>query len=345
MTKIKMNKKNDIVMTVFGGALSAPLFLLAIAGCQFDPVEPGEGPPPRTSAVFCDFEKRERSCATESDLGNGVNLAEPDVDGFWNDKQMFGLDFSDAAKGACGGQPQKVLFAGPFPDGLNECVNPTFVGGTHPTLDAACSALCEEKGYNEMGYDCTTARASHRAANPFVNACTTEGTLMPAFVDPRRLPKLVNLIWTDAVSVQVIDNTVRKTSATPDYDAGAASKMLPMGKDGAFEFTAIEQDKERTAGFAKGPLPDFNASDADILYGVVLRAGGILDIVEQGLVVFSTAYPPDSRIRMVVADGKVHYYLRGVHLYSGAKTVTTELHVSVSLRDPGATIANAGITY
>jgi hypothetical protein len=339
-----MNKNNDsAAMTLSWAALLAPLFLSSIAGCGY----PRPADVQLTSAFFCDIEKG-RECATPEDVMMGVNLVMPDVQGFWNDRKGYGLDFSLAATGACGGMPQKVIFEGPFPDGVSYCATPDFVGpgGKHPTVTAACIARCEE---NDLSSDCqNAARASHRADRLIPDACTYSGALKPDFRDVRILPRPNNVIWTNTVNVQPFGdgNSLRKTSSTNAYDAGAAaSSPLHAGQDGAFEFTATETNRERAAGFARGPLPDIDTSDADIFYRVVLRAGGVLEIFEASQRLYIGNYPAGSRVRMVVGGEKIHYYLNQVHLTSGSDIGPMDLHVSVSLRGANATIENASITF
>lgn len=302
----------------------------------------GEGP--RTAALFCDIPLG-RECASPADIAMGIDLARPDEEGFFVGRSSaHAIDYSPEATAQCGGGPMKVRFRGPFPDGEAICVSPGRLGlapdgGDEQfwdSVDAACRTLGNE----------SMARASHRASQPFRNACTDAGTLRTNFRDPRRMPPVTPVTWVNGVNVVITGSSIGKATAGGAYDAGAAAMtILPAGEDGLFEFTANETDTERMAGFAKGALPDVDPSNADITYGLVLQKGGLLLVVENGQTTMTTSYASGDRLGIAVVGGVLYYSKNGQPIATGGSTGGTVLRVSASLLDANATIANAATTF
>jgi hypothetical protein len=328
-------------------AVTAPPFFMLLTGCTFG--APGEA---ASSGIFCNIE-RGRQCATTEDIAMGIDIARQDEQGFFvGGTSTYGLDYSPAATAQCSGMPQKVLFQGQFPEGTQFCVKPSSIGGsgTYPTVTAACQAKCDaEKLIDNDGnpYHCSdVAWPAHRADMVFDGACTSTGTPSTSFQDPRKLPPMKPVAWTNLVNVSATGNSLKKTSATPAYDAGAAAtRLLDVTVNGAFEFTATETNTERTAGLATGPLPDNDPSDADIAYAVVLRNDGTFSVTEFQQPKFTGSYAAGDRIRVQVLGGIVSYYKNGAFQFAGSTATAPALRVSVSLKDPGATITNAQTTF
>ncbi len=344
--------------------------LLSVTGCSFSAREGAvfhPGPMPRQAVIFCDIE-RHRECAVPYYIPMGVELSvEKRVHALMGGKSsMYALDSSSEALGRCGGQPEKVYFQGPFPEGQAVALNADRIGtGTDAagharwnTVDAACKAWCDEHVIGYLGpwrdadgqpYSCgNVARASYGAGDgPFTPAATSSGIVDPSFEDPRK-PAMKPVTWTNVVNLSVfgIRNSLKKESGTEAYDAGAdSSATLAPGLTGAFEFTALETETERTAGFSAG-VPDPDPSNTDIDYGVILRKTAELDVIEHGTVVLSgSTYTHTDRIRLVVVDGVVHYFKNGDLFYKSRTPVHDTLRASVSIRELNGTIIDAFVSF
>lgn len=186
-----------------------PMVLLALPNCALDtsgtifgdedpppPLVFAPGPGPRLEAVMCDIPKapnpRENGCAAgdESDItftSAAVALAE-------GRSNSLVLDFSAAAAGQCNGQPKRVEFFGPFPDGLHVCLN---CAAQIPTVYADAQAVCVAKCIDLVtqsqmvddaaGYCQANARVSTNVNEIcFTNACSSGGVPNLPFTDPRR---------------------------------------------------------------------------------------------------------------------------------------------------------------
>lgn len=359
--------------TTLAVALTAPPFLLLLVGCSFEGSAPPrfffDGDRSQTTAIFCDVE-RGRQCATPEDIAAGFDITRPD-EALWGGRSnMFAIDYSDKARQKCDGAPQKVLFEGPYPEGNAVCLSPDRFGEgndsngilRYPDTFTACRAWCQEHSKNgSLGpwidgdgnyYSCNDISfPSHRAwESPFADACLESGMLRPDFQDPRKLPNSHPIVWADKVNVQtedLLNNSLRKTSATVGYDAGAASSTaIAPGGSAVFEFTATETSTERTAGFARGLPPDTDPTEIDIAYAVQLRGNGELAVTESLAPVYTGTYATGDRIRLALIQGVVRYFKNGVLLYVSQLPVgNTPLRVSVSLRDEKATITNAYVSF
>lgn len=331
-------------------AVTAPPFFLLLTGCTFG----APGASDQSTGIFCNIE-RGRECATTGDIEMGIDLAKQDEQGFWIQKSSeYGLDYSAAATSQCSGMPQKVLFKAAIPEGEALCADSSSF--SNPVLPeeviGACRAACDAKKLVEpdgMPYRCDhVAWPAHGAEKvAFPGACTTTGTPSTAFQDSRKLPPFKPVVWRDPTNVVVMGNSLRKMSATPAYDAGAnATTLLDVAVNGAFEFTATETDRERTAGLAEGPLQDdHDVSADDIKYAVVLEKNGILRVTESGQTKATDTYAAGDTIRIEVMGGIVVYLKNQKPLFSGTATNATVLRVSASLKDPVSTITNARTTF
>lgn len=353
----------DMLKTLLVVALSAPPFLLVLTGCAFTPL-PLPSPAPLTAAIFCNIEA-DRVCATQMDELMGVDIAKQYEAGFLaNRSAQFGLDYSPAAIAVCGG-PQKVLFRGPFPEGSTVCRNPKqfaieggvghlpgIFPGTYSSVNQACKAWCD--GQDWIDDDGNVYKCDHiawratGAESPILNACSEAGTPLPTVADLRKV-RQKPVVWGDVFDVNVTGSTLTKTTNTLGWNAGAASTTsLSAGGEGYFEFTAAQTDTERVIGLAIGEPPDPDPSNADITYAVYLRRDGHLIVQENGLVKFTLAtFGPGDRIRVGIIGGVVQYFINGELFYTSATPVSpiSKYRISVSLGDPGATIADATTTF
>ena len=318
--------------------------LLALPGCSFQAGGLGPannlypGPTPRTSAIFCDIEKvLGRRCATAADLATGIRLSEAAVALNTGRTSTIGLDESPEARARCAGQPEAVLFEGPFPEGFPVCVNCGSVVGTaaYPDVDAACQAQCFDF-YGTTAADGTLvpdyppspvvrefceARARAAVNQPgnacFAGACSEPGTLLPDFLDPRRTPEPV--IWQDLVGVAVGGSGADLIRTAPDspagFDAGAASVQQILRGDAFVEFSASRNDQGHVIGFTELPDPcpapctDTDPTLASIDVGLALSTGGRVGIVENGTSIPGPdldgtfgPYTPGERFRVRLRD-------------------------------------------
>src|SRR6185436_10369249 len=111
---------------------------------------PGTGEmPPQSALLFCNVEAN-RYCATEVEQAMGIDVARQNEEGFWvkpPKSSMYGLDYSPQALAACGGQPQAVVFTGPFPDGSAVC-RPAEEGlQVGYDANAVCQEWCAGQGW------------------------------------------------------------------------------------------------------------------------------------------------------------------------------------------------------
>lgn len=364
-----------MLKTLLTVAATAPPFLLLIVGCTFHPVDSSEvvGPDPRDATIFCNIEAG-RECATDLDVAMGVDITKPHEDGFWAGRSAaFGLDRSPAALAACGGKPQKVLYKGSFPEGTQVCVNASTVfdvapgngslpgafTGAYANVSAACKAWCDTKHWidgDDNHYNCANiAWQAASAAAPVLNACTAAGALRPDFVDLRKFPPQP-VVWQDAVGVIVTGSSLQKPGACApgqscptSFDAGAASSRLLTSGDGYLEFTAGAADKDQMIGFASGPLPDLDATPADLRFAIFLQKNGQATIWENGQNKFTLiAYGAGQRFRMAIAGGVLQYFVNDQLFYTSASPLNPAvypLRVSVSLKDLGASVGTATTSF
>jgi hypothetical protein len=319
------------------------VILLVLPGCGFQSQAVGgsnngpnlkPGNEPRSSAIFCDIVK-ERRCATPTDLEMGIRLSAAAV-ALNTGSSGIGIDDSPAARGRCSGQPEAVIFQGAFPKGYSVCVNCGEVVGTtaYPNATAACVAQCEDfvgtvqadgsflpdnpPSIATRQFCESNAKVSTNAPlnECFAGACTSGGTLLPDFADPRRIPEPV--IWTDLIGMVANDNTLIRTAPTtnpPLSNAGAASSQWIAGGDAYVEFSVPTANHSQLLGLSEvpagcaSPCPDTNPSPNDIGFGIVLFNDGRFYVAELGTVVagpgpggsFGT-YAAGERFRVTAKD-------------------------------------------
>jgi hypothetical protein len=287
--------------------------LLVLPACSFSSPEasPGlnlpKGADPHDAAIFCDIEKTDgRRCATPLDKAMGIRLADAAVALAEGRTSGVGLDDSPAALARCNGEPEAVLFEGPFPQGLPICLNcssiATKFGGDN---NAACRAACYDlygpldSAGNIVPDNPPTAEvqafcdANARPSTNFAatgcisGACRPEGVVHPDFADPRRNAEPV--IWQDLINVAagggLGSDLSRTTPTSGDFDAGAVSAQWIQRGDAWMEFSV-------KAGFSQiiglrdvpsgcpAPCPDTNTHWHPINHALFMRDNGPFFILE-----------------------------------------------------------------
>jgi len=323
-------------------APALPLVLLVLLGCSLGvgglgppPVFEG-GPEPRTSAVMCDIPKVPQlgssDCADSIETGFGMSMSKAAVALVQGESSSLVLDFSPAATTACGGLPRKTEFQGAFPDGYAVCLNcatQMALGGPYKDANDVCVAQCidlvnhggvPEPAGGAESFCQLNARVSTNfdKTTCYANACSSGGTLLPNFVDPRRAQEPVK--WVDLIGTVTgnLPNTLTRSQATSDpamFDAGAASAQLIMTGDGWVEFEANDNTQAHAVGLSpvpvlpNGPPPDDDPTLKDIGFAIALRGDGNVYIFEGGTKVDGlgpngsiTTYNAGDRFRVRVTD-------------------------------------------
>lgn len=283
------------------------LAFLALPNCGFEagvltPTNLDAGDFPHSGAIFCDIEQ-ERHCASPEEIAGGLRLAAAAI--ALNTGQgggVIGLDESPAARAACGGQPQAVVFRADFPRGLATCLNCGVIGTTYSTPTEACVAKCtdvlapgvEPPAPDVLAFCQANARAStNLAASPamcFAGVCTDGGALLDPFIDPRREPEVVT--WVDPIGVNISGDKLSRVAATTGaFDAGAVSQQWITQGDAYVEFAANENTLshvlglEEIPGACAPPCPDIDPGLADVDFAISLNFDGRFYVIENGLLV------------------------------------------------------------
>ncbi|WP_437544967.1 M23 family metallopeptidase [Sorangium sp. So ce367] len=147
--------------------------------------------------------------------------------------------------------------------------------------------------------------------------------------------------WNNAVEVEVSGGALTRGPGW-GWSAGASSVQQIEAGDGFVEFSTNEANRTKIAGLSHG---DESQSFWDIDHGVLLRADGGVEILEQGYGkgYFGT-YQAGDVFRVEVFDGQVRYRKNGVVFYTSATAPTYPLALDASLHDEGATVTSAQIT-
>ena len=247
------------------------------------------GAEPWTGKVVCNIEKPSgRHCASADEKAAGIRLvaaAEALVSG---QTSTIGLDDSPAALARCNGEPEAVLFEGPFPQGTDLCLNCSATLHTPP--DVECRELCADitapgqtPAPASVLADCK--QRAHVATNMtsacFADACSTDAAPLDTFLDPRIAPEPVD--WQNRIGVAVTGNSlVRTAPANNTFDAGAASSQTITSGDGYVQFTAAEVTTARLCGLSNGAPPDTDPAYTNISFAIDLFKDGHYYVFEQG---------------------------------------------------------------
>jgi hypothetical protein len=313
-----------------------PLVLLALPVCALqtggipnpNAFDPGSGP--LTGAVMCDIPKVpdevSGNCANSTDEGSGMSTLHAAVALAAGESTSFALDFSPAALSRCKPLPGKIDFFGPYPDGTAVCLNcAQQIPSKYANPTAVCVAKCKElvtvggsqppEGIDEF------CRANARVSTNFApnicfnDACSSGGTLLPGFVDPRRTAEPVK--WTDLIGTSALfGNSLERTAPTTgpaltDFNAGAASEQLITKGDAWVEFAAGENNLSHVLGVRESCAditlcPDTDPSLNDIGFSILLNLDGQVYTIESSpSVTMSGAlgpYDANERFRVHIVD-------------------------------------------
>ncbi|MEM6319342.1 MAG: hypothetical protein AAF960_16845 [Bacteroidota bacterium] len=152
-----------------------------------------------------------------------------------------------------------------------------------------------------------------------------------------------DVVWTNAVSVEVDGSSLTKLGAA-GWNGGAASKnALEESEDGWVELTVSETDKDRMIGLA-----EYNANESytTINYILYLHSNGQLYIYEKGANRGSMGfYYPEDIVSIEREEGKIHYKRNGETLYLSSITSTSSLLVDASLNQTAGTLTNVRTSF
>jgi hypothetical protein len=204
----------------------------------------------------------------------------------------IGIDDSPAALSRCNGEPEAVLFEGPFPQGTQVCADCNAAGDAI----TACVAKCEQLARDELTplppdleAVCKPRTRVSTNGTESTNACYDQACgddlmVVPGFQDSRT--KSEEVVWGDLVGVFASGNSLTKTSPTPadpqTFDGGAASTETIEKGDGFIEFRALEGDTARLCGLSNGAPPDTDPSFHDISFAIDLFKDGRFYVFERG---------------------------------------------------------------
>ena len=324
--------------------------LLALPACdrlfglpELDKPDPGtnlvKGTEPRSSAVFCDIEQ-ERRCATADDIAIGIPLSEAAIalEAGINSAANIGLDYSPEARGRCSDGPEAILFHGPFPTGLQVCVNCGDIigpGKTYPDALAVCQAQCHDFVFGSPGTDgalkpvvppsaATIADCALRtrlstnidASSCISSACNSIGTPI-SFLDPRRIAESVD--WTDRIGTEIGPfggDLSRSTTPDGNFSASAVSSQWIRSGGGWMEFSMNRSDRAVTIGLSEIPAgcaapadcPDTDAGRDNIHFGLAMGPDGFVYVRVRGVFIDNGGFPSwgaygaGSRFRITVRE-------------------------------------------
>jgi len=372
-----------------------PLVLLALPACAFqtgglpNPNAFDPGTAPLTGAIMCDIPKvtdegRSSNCATSTDVAMGMSPGHAAVALAQGEHTSLALDFSPEALNACNGFPRKTEFFGPYPDGTTVCLNcGQQIPSPYADPTAVCVAKCRELisvggGTPAGGLDAFCTANAHVSTNfapytCFSNACSSGGTPLPNFVDPRRTAEPVK--WVDQIGTSASGNSLQRTAPTTgpaniDFNAGAASAQLITKGDAWVEFEASETSLAHVVGVREScddvtQCPDLDPSLNDIGFSIDLNTDNQVYAIESapGMTVLGSfgTYAPHERFRLHVVDNNdgtatISYWRvvgpctpgtvcnetqMGQHVGPGPKY---PLRIDASFREQNATSANVTVT-
>ena len=356
------------------------LALLTLPNCALEegglggPANLDRGPTPESSAVFCDIESSAtpRTCATDAEVAAGLRLNEAAEAMVAGRTAPWGIDDSATARSHCGGNPEKVVFNGPYPQGMPVCINCSVIPSPHADAAAVCVAQCLDTDPGGSGSCNTRARVSVNATSPtfcFGGACSSDAVFIDSFVDPRRTSEPV--AWQNAIGVATSgpdNNTLTRTLATDNtFDAGAASSQTIAQADGYVQFIATETNAARLCGLANGAPPDTVPDITDINFAIDLFKDGHFYVFENGTKILGPdsnaatlgsfgTYAPGDKFRVYVTrnndgSGQITYAkITGpcsdgspcpeVRFYTSLTSATYPLRVDSSFREQNGTLTD-----
>jgi len=156
------------------------------------------------------------------------------------------------------------------------------------------------------------------------------------------LKTIYDVIWTDAVGVDVNGNSLTKTEVDGWGNSGAASTQMFAG-DGGVQITASETNKERIFGLSTS---NENAHTNTVDFGIELRNNGWMYVRENGVTITPEIAYTTGNILSVVREGnQIHYKRNGVSVFSHDLSLgyNIPLLVDTALYTQNSTINNAQI--
>jgi len=322
-----------------------PLVLLALPACALqtggimvpndNAFDPGTGD--RSSAVMCDIPKvqlggNSTMCATSTDVGTGLSDTTAAVSLADGTRNNVVIDQSPDAVAACGPLGRKTVFFDQFPNGTPVCLNcMQQIPAKFPDPTAVCVAKCKElvsmqdtaAPVDVNAYCTANARVSTNFAPNicFGKICSTSGTPLPNFADPRVQAEPV--VWStnpvEMIGTQVSGNSVTQISPTPpftntyaDFQAGDASTQLITRGDAWVEFEANDNTVSQVIGVRESctdivnTCPDTDPSLNDIGFAIILNTDQHFYTIESNPTVSNSlafgTYVAHQRFRLHVKD-------------------------------------------
>jgi hypothetical protein len=153
-----------------------------------------------------------------------------------------------------------------------------------------------------------------------------------------------NVIWQNAVGVNVSGNNLTNTGPGGWGTAGASSVQSILSGDGYVEFSTNENNLGKIVGLSHSDT-DQNYTSVD--YGLNPSAAGTIAIIEKGVVPPGGnpvgTYVAGDIFRVSVESGVVKYYKNGALIYTSSVAPVYPLIVDSALNHTNATITNAKI--
>jgi alpha-tubulin suppressor-like RCC1 family protein len=153
--------------------------------------------------------------------------------------------------------------------------------------------------------------------------------------------RIGRMAWRNDVGVSMSGDTLTKTG-TAGWNAGAVSTEAIVSGDGWVEFTAVETDKSRICGLARG---DGGPGASDVDFGLQLNADATVSVYESGASRGSFgAYGTGDRFRVEVRGGAVRYLQNDAVIYTSLLSPPYPLVADTSLNEPGASLSDVVVS-
>lgn len=138
-----------------------------------------------------------------------------------------------------------------------------------------------------------------------------------------------------------LNSSVLLRSCDTCYTGGAISAQQITSGDGYVQFSAIETNKERTAGLTAG-RPDLTRNT--INFGITLSNSATAEVRENGVYKTDTPYVTGDSFKVSVVSGVVKYYKNSNLFYTSATVPTYPLVADAVVPGPAETIQNAQLS-
>jgi hypothetical protein len=148
-----------------------------------------------------------------------------------------------------------------------------------------------------------------------------------------------SVVWTNAVGVEIVGNTLNKTAGSRWGNAGASSVQRIRSGSGYIEFTAMD------AGYRMAGLSHLDADQTYQGIDFAINLGnGVVSIYERGVMRGPyplTTYVAGDVFRIEVTPRRVEYVKNGTVIYTSGQIPIYPLVFDTSLYDRRATITDA----